>query len=444
MFNYRMAPPAKKTRTRGPSQTTEVGKMPDFDAIKLLEQSAINFLHNIRPNPAASNMQVFNIPLPALALIHPSPKFLPLALSFLPDGHPRMSLFFVLGGEVPSKFKFGLRFTRNNISKMVLHDKLISFFKEIFTATAEHVYIENCVNRSNSLLVAATTDKDPDNYFIVSGVNFSFLDSRGIFINYLATTKATITTTDFKRPFFEIENSEVSTWYHRHFSTFLLHTLRVAILAQSLQDDGSFTVSKCPFILQCRFDPKENADKYYLKIGFRDYSIIDSESELRRELPVHGPLICQNQRSLTNLASFIYETNVQVMVHDSGDVECEKFPRFTLSNSYFPLFTMEQQRVGAQRKTFFPFHIRREHLMILVSDLETLYLPFTVDLATLTIPFPTVRYIELDRFLLPNEAFGHDQLVKIDDISRESLIPVPNVPRSGWVEGDIIQFMIRW
>jgi len=76
--------------------------------------------------------------------------------------------------------------------------------------------------------------------------------------------------------------------------------------------------------------------------------------------------------------------------------------------------------------------------------LETLYLPFTVDLATLTIPFPTVRYIELDRFLLPNEAFGHDQLVKIDDISRESLIPVPNVPMSGWVEGDIIQFMIRW
>jgi hypothetical protein len=200
----------------------------------------------------------------------------------------------------------------------------------------------------------------------------------------------------------------------------------------------------CPLILQCRFEG-ENSHKYYEHIGFSDHGIIDTESELRG-LAEYGPLILQNSRYRINYASFNYDKNLHVMIHDSGDVEHEKFPRFTLSNSYFPLFTKEQG-IGATRKTFFPFHIRKDHLMTLVNDLETLYLPFTIDEEYMHNANRAIL-TELAKFLLPNEQFGLDQLVIIDRLSRQSLITQTDQgsgkTKSGWVEGDIIQFMIRW
>jgi hypothetical protein len=126
------------------------------------------------------------------------------------------------------------------------------------------------------------------------------------------------------------------------------------------------------------------------------------------------------------------------MIHETGDVEVNKFPCYNESNAFFPLCAKEKKK---DWETFFPFHIMKEHLMILVADLDIFYLPFTGS--------PNDLY----NFLVPNSNYSQHQLVKVDNESRDTLIP-KEVPKgttlteeeqsamNGWIDDSIIKFMI--
>jgi len=276
-------------------------------------------------------------------------------------------------------------------------------------------------------------------------VNFCILKgksgTKAIFINYLATTKETISNTFFSQPFLDFESSSGGEWTNRHVATFLLHILRMAMIAQGY-DKGKFTVDICPLILQFCL---EKSHEYYSKIGFTDHEAgnVEAVSDLLEHLPDYGQIILYFNHSKTkNYCGFCFNKDLYVMVHTTGDVEMTKdntkFPRYNVSNAFFPLCAKEKN--NNNWILFFHFHILKENLMILVADLEIFYLPFTS---------PSEN---LYNFLVPNSNYSQHQFVMVDYESRKSLLSVKHKKKRGqkkaeetpgWIEEGIIKLMIQ-
>jgi hypothetical protein len=417
------------------SKTTITAKEANIDASfvsntkKKLTAEAYKFLFDIahvrqRPSVAIHNA----IPLAEFRQIFPSPKLLPLACSLLQNGDNRLKLHFCIGGRNEKEDSDHERFLGVVEAYFYLH----------FESDRDQRNISRCMASANILAITCKNDSDSNQTEIICAMNFSFLAKTTIFVNWLATSFNGMQQNHFGETF--MLESGGGNWQHRHLATFLLHISQLcakigyhedALSTRPLQK--SKKILQVPIILQARMDENPSY-KYYIHLGFQVKGNINSDSELDENLKSLAMHIRLQSMTKFNFVHFLYDALLDTMMKDDGDMlECLKLS--TTREQYLPLSCTDELQ-NEFRLCRFPFHILKEHLMILSSDCDLLHFPFNVPDS------------ELNHFLLPSNICAADECIEISHDDQEST-KIPEYlqgqgAQSGWLENGIIDFFAMW
>jgi hypothetical protein len=173
------------------------------------------------------------------------------------------------------------------------------------------------------------------------------------------------------------------------------------------------------------------------------------ESELFKYLPTMAATIISQAESPDNMTSFIFDHNLTLMINKSGNVQGGL--QVTTVKHHFPYLCITKELQKHSEICRFPFHILKEHLMVLSSDMDFLYLPFSEQ--------------NLQSFLMPSVSIGVRHCITVTDIDQMSLVAAPKSNKKGknknqtqheqneddesddgggWLTGGIIDFVIGW
>jgi len=246
--------------------------------------------------------------------------------------------------------------------------RLINFFHQQFGRRDDLKSISACVQSAKSFFLAAKAETGENEEIIVSAINFASIHDIAIFVNWIATKAGSIDDVRFGK-IFQFE-SFFSNWQNHSMATFLLHITQLCMKIHiNLPNPTPRHVS---ILLQSRID-RGTAGTYYNHIGFVDVAEIDMESQLKHYLPpdISGNIIAQAD-SPSNKINFIYDGNLMLHINRTGDVQ-KSLPPSPGQIQYAPLcmsLTLQKLRHNKNVICRFPFHVTKEHLMVLSSDLD--------------------------------------------------------------------------
>jgi len=217
-------------------------------------------------------------------------------------------------------------------------------------------------------------------------------------------------------------------------ASLLLQVARIGFVSKMYFDkafatDKTFAWSDYCIMLQCQLANKD-ASQFFNAAGFTELDHVENESEVNG-LTYDGFLKQRNAlaKSKTDYINFIIggtTTDLFVMKHVSDE------------------FAMKDTKVGKQKtddiykslslhsdskkndSLFFPFHIKREHILILSQGLDLFYLPFQ-------------KEIFLDDYLTPSKDLYMPNSITVN----KEDFNITNSP-TRWYNDNIIDFLSRW
>lgn len=334
-----------------------------------------------------------------------------------------------------------------------VYKNLVSFFKGKFNREG-HNDISECVKRSRTIYITAlheqTSLEGPNTSTTVSALNFAKVGEKGIFLNYLGTNKDVISREKFGDCFSTFECGGNMFWRNRHFAHFLIVLAKMTMETYLFQNN-LHSPSQCYVILQTRTEEGEGAAKYYDQLGFDDRGHIESISELDRSVFVGFNDIIEAQKdSKSDFAHFLFHDvdDLNIFIHSGYGTLLQPIKTFNaqinewtirkpqkktkVASSYVRL--QESDRSRTMEEVEFPFHIRKEDLLTLVSDLEFFYIPFVI-------PRNMHQTVALEKYLQPCKEYPEYTSIVLKGKDNEwSKIH----QMSYWLKDDHIDFFSRW
>ena len=261
---------------------------------------------------------------------------------------------------------------------------------------------------------------------VVACINFAIRSNQGYFVNFLATSNSAITDNNFGDSFlFEIGGDS---WRHHHLGVFLLkaaHLVSLTISSINSQDLDSYWV-----VLQARNDTKDEANKFYDKIGFKDAGLIDQYSKLQEVFDNLPDLVESGEKSVHDFIHFMWDY-----------VQCDSLSVFSNYNGNFlPLGPLLHHINGDSHanitqctEVVFPFSARRKDFQTLAAGLPYFYLPFKDEKKN---PF------SMEDFIVPNKIQSSRNITIVSQ--RDVHIFEARRDRDKWLNDSLLDFIPKW
>jgi hypothetical protein len=289
--------------------------------------------------------------------------------------------------------------------------------------------IRKCVADARSLFVTATSCSGREE--IVGCLNYGALARDGIFVNWLVVSDDEVNDKVYGHQLvFSCGNN--LNWRRHNIATFLLQIAKLAYeskqYVERAREDTNSELSPCQLVLQCR--SSSDASRFFYALGFNEHDHVEGTSEV--DGFVYKGFAEETQKLATSKSDYINfiiggKKDLVVYTYTSGNFFEQHSHKRDLK-IYKQFNELVQNQQSKQNDcVFFPFNIKREHLLILSINLDLFYLPFHPD-------------IMLDNYLQPNHQFNPRHCVSIygNDISEVAASPTK------WYNGRIIDFLSRW
>ena len=374
--------------------------------------------------------------LPATNAVENLVSFLPIATSskLASFAHQKMK---------DDTFQFQLRYFAGGASSDGSPDSLKeaefikTFLQSIFNEP-EHEPINQCVECARTLYITAKklqySQKAPpgeprhfsDVENIVSCINFALLGTnRGFFVNWLATSKETISTKMYGDDFSPLIISNQS-WYRHHFATFLIKAVNFAVVTH-LHMHNQLYGSHYNIVLQARVSNRESSDKLYSQIGFQEMGYMQSESDLKEYVfPEFHGILDNAKYSTTDFMHFIWDAP-DIFVFKNNTGKFGKVKSFSGDYQYSWSYKPIHKRDLMKGFLFdFPFLIQRRNIILLSTELEFFCLPFKLG-------------ADYDEFMRGNMNFHRGHGISITENFKE----IMRSP-TAWLNSGCINFFIAW
>ena len=277
--------------------------------------------------------------------------------------------------------------------------------------------------------ISVATDDNPNKEIVVACINFAVMSTQGYFVNFLATSNSDVTDNDFGHSFlFEIGGNS---WRHHHLGVFLLkaaHLVSLTISSIDLQD--SRDLNSYWVVLQARNDTKDEANKFYDKIGFEDAGLIDQLSKLQEVFEDLPDLVEFGEKSVNDFIHFMWN-NVQ---RDSLSV----FSNY--NGNFLPLGPLLRHINGDSHanitqctEVVFPFSARKKDFQTLAAGLPYFYLPFKDEKKN---PF------SMEDFIVPNKIQSSRNITIVS--KRDVHIFEAQRDTDKWLNNSLLDFIPKW
>jgi hypothetical protein len=352
-----------------------------------------------------------------------SDDFYDFASSKNDQGKPVLKLHYFAGVNVPHDKSFS--------SEQVLkHCVEIQTFIENYFYNDSKI-IKTCVWNARTLYITATSNEGSQD--IVACLNYCVLPNNGIFVNWIVVKDEKIGLQLYGGAIaFHCGNN--NNWRRQKLAIMLLQVARIAFVCKMYFDkafanDNSFAWRDYCIILQCR-SSNNDAIRFFHAATFTELDHVDRESEVDNQT-YDGFLKQRNAlaKSKTDYIHFIIggKDDLVVLKHVSDGYKMKSTSttgKQAALNVYKSL--LHDKHSQKLDLLFFPFRIKREHILILSQGLDLFYLPFQ-------------EKIVLDGYLTPNK----DCYIPNSITVYASDLNIASSPLS-WYNDTIIDFMSRW
>jgi hypothetical protein len=289
-----------------------------------------------------------------------------------------------------------------------------------------------------------STEEGPSSDYpesIVACINFALIGINGFYINWLATSNEDVSARKYGEDMAFL--CKGGSWQRNSFALFLIKAVNLAVISHHHVINA--VTRNYNILLQARTSPEEISARFYLAIGFEEGGSVESTRELNNEVYVgfHEQLQKATE-SHTDYIHFIWNADdIVIFKNVTGKIGRNKSFLRSL-NQIFPSLEIEdppevetsskqskKKKKKKKKSPFkadisFPFTYKRNHLMLLATNLEFLYLPFTRD-------------VDMMDCITPNVSVLGNQCTDIQERNRLRM-----GSEAAWLDDRCMDFFIRW
>jgi hypothetical protein len=319
------------------------------------------------------------------------------------------------------------------------------FFTAIFI-NPENAPIDDCVRRARSLYITVRTktpvktgpgksDRSTDagatmeyEESIIACINFALLENcHGFYINWLATSNEHVSAKRYGHDMAFLTAG--LSWQRNSLALFLIRTVNIAVISHHRVME---TIShNFNIVLQARTASEEVSARFYQAVGFEEGGSVESTRDLINKVYVgFDEELKMAEQSRTDYIHFIWnEEDIVIFKNVTGRIGKNKSLSRPL-NQLFPQLQDPPLGKDEKRSPFkpdfsFPFLFKRNHFMLLATNLECLYLPFH-------------NGADMTNYISPNTAVVGNACTDIEEKNRKKMAS------AAWLDDRCMDFFVRW